>query len=515
MLSTIFVDKLWINWGEIKTDNSVKLVFPEFTLHYIHRDVHSLWITERKKVVGTEPNPQHDLDKKADRCSLASPRHILSLAIPALGALIIEPVLLLIDSVMVGHLGVTQLAALSAAQAVLNTLVGIFVFLAYSTTAITARLFGAGKMRQGLRAGVDALWLAFALGAALTILLEVFAPNLVSLLGADAQVIPAASAYLRFAAPGIVGMLAILAANGTLRGLLNTKTPLYVFATGAVLNVGLNVLFIYILQMGLVGAGLGLSLTQTAMASVLVAMVFRRAKTEGASLLPSGRGAFSSAATGLPLFVRTISLRIALLLTVSIAAEAGTAALAGHQVVNSIWSLTSFALDALAIAAQGLVGQALGAKKDNLLRSLIRTLTWWALIAAVILGAIVAAASPWLPHLFGTDSQMRQAATAALLVAGVLMPISGIVFILDGVLIGAGEGKYLAYSGVFTLLGYLPALAWLKWWLHHGSASQTMALALLWVAFSGWFMLLRAGANAWRTWGHLVGRGKVLGAPTH
>lgn len=462
-----------------------------------------------------DPKSQPDLDKNVDDCSFASPRHILGLAVPALGALIIEPLLLLIDSVMVGHLGVTQLAALSAASTVLNTLVGVFVFLAYSTTAITARLFGAGKVREGLRAGVDALWLAVGLGLALTVALELLAPLLVSLLGADAQVVPAASAYLRFAAPGMIGMLAILAANGTLRGLLNTKTPLYVFAAGAVVNVGLNVLFIYILGMGLVGAGLGLTVTQTLMAAVLTALVFRRAKAEGASLLPSGHGALSSATTGLPLFIRTISLRIALLLTVSIAAQAGTAALAGHQVVNSIWSIASFALDALAIAAQGLVAVALGAEKTLLLRRLIKTLSLWGLGASAALGVVVAVSSPWLPYLFGTDQAMRQAASSALLAAGILMPIAGLVFILDGVLIGAGQGKYLATSGVITLLGYLPALGALHFWIDAEHPSQAAALTLLWVAFSGWFMLLRAAANAWRTWGGLVRRGQILGLPTH
>ena len=104
-------------------------------------------------------------------------RRILSLAVPALGALVAEPLFVLIDSAMVGHLGATSLAGLSLASSVLTTVVGLFVFLAYATTATTARLFGASDRRGGLRAGVDGLWLAALLGAGAALALGAAAPG--------------------------------------------------------------------------------------------------------------------------------------------------------------------------------------------------------------------------------------------------------------------------------------------------------------------------------------------------
>ncbi len=442
-----------------------------------------------------------------------SNRAILRLAIPALGALVIEPLLVAIDSVMVGHLGTGPLAGLSLASTILTTLVGVFVFLAYATTATTATALGAGKRREGVQAGVDAMWLAFGIGVAVTAFLITTAPTLITWMGADAQIYPQALAYLRGAAPGMIGMLVILAATGTLRGLLDLRTPLYVAAAGAAFNVAINLLLIFALKMGIFGAGVGLSVTQTLMAVTLVGVIVRKARPLGVSFTPRGAGIWTSIGTGTPLLIRTISLRLALLATVAVATRAGVVALAAHQVVSTVWTMASFALDALAIAAQSLVGVGVGAGRGAELRALVKKLTWWGFTSAAVLGVIVAATSPFLPLLFGADTNMHEVASHALLVAGVLMPVSGIVFVLDGALIGASQGKYLAWMGILTLALYLPTL----WWLHLRTqelmgpagdlsvSAQQQILVWLWVAFAGWFMAIRAVTNGMRAFSPTLG----------
>lgn len=504
----------------------------------------------------TQSMPSQTPEEVAERIPrlAASAKGILSLAIPALGALVIEPLLILIDSVMVGHLGTVPLAALSLASTILTTLVGVFVFLAYSTTAVTARALGSGRPADGIRGGVEAMWLGAGLGIALTTGLVVGAPALVRWMGAEGAVAADAATYLRAASFGMIGMLIILAATGTLRGLLDMKTPLYVLAIGSAINVVLNAILIYGLGLGILGAGIGLSITQTLMAVMLVTQVGRGARERNVSLLPSGTGVLSAASEGLPLFIRTLSLRAALLATVAVATAGGTLVLAGHQVVNSIWMIAAFALDALAIAAQSMVGVALGARNrsretdegstgrsntdlqklnpdlqgddqdtvtelradgdvevgaEAQLHALVRRLTIWGIGAAAAIGLVVAATSTWVPWLFGSDPEMHLVASHALLVAGLFMPISGVVFILDGVLIGASEGKYLAKLGVVTLVLYLPALGVLMHWINLnqplGAAEQATALGWLWVAFAGWFMLLRAAANAARAFSPRLG----------
>ncbi len=431
-----------------------------------------------------------------------STKTILGLALPALGALVIEPTLILIDSAMVGHLGVAPLAGLSLASTILMTLVGVFVFLAYSTTALTSQSLGAGKRDRAIHYGVQAVWLAASLGAIIMITLMLTAPTLVRWMGADPEVMPQAIAYLRGGAPGMIGMLMVLAATGALRGLLDMRTPLYVVAAGAVVNVGLNFLLIYALGLNILGAGMALSITQTFMGVALTWALLRHARGHSVSYRPSVAGLWESILEGAPLFVRTISLRVALLATVSLAALGGTAMLAAHQVVNSLWNWSAFILDALAIAAQSLVGVAVGAANSQATRALIRKLSLWGVGAGVVLGLVFAAASPWLPTLFGSDPTMHMVASRGLLVAALFMPLGGLVFLLDGALIGAGQGRYLAVMGVVTLVVYLPLLAALHMWITNNQpldgAQQTVAFMWLWFAFAGWFMAARAIANSAR-----------------
>lgn len=450
-------------------------------------------------------------------------RRILSLAVPALGALVAEPLFVLIDSAMVGHLGATSLAGLSLASSVLTTVVGLFVFLAYATTATTARLFGAGDRRGGLRAGVDGLWLAALLGAGAALALGAAAPGVVGALGADGAVARAAVAYLRASAPGLPGMLVVFAATGTLRGLLDTRTPFVVATAGAALNVSLNALLLYGVRMGIAGSGLGTALAQSAMAAALATPVLRSARDAGVGLAPSRTGLRASLGSGAPLLVRTVSLRAAILTTVWAATALGAVPLAAHQVVGSLWNFAAFALDALAVAAQALVGTALGQADAAGARApsggsapvpsggagpvsveavLRRTLGWGAATGAVI-GVVLAAASPWLPWLFTSEAAVASAARPALLVAASAMPLAGAVFLFDGILMGAGDGRYLAGAGLVTLVPYAPLAVAVAYGLP--AASPAGGLAWLWAAFAWVFMGarglttgLRARGTAWR-----------------
>ena len=451
-------------------------------------------------------------------------RRILSLAVPALGALVAEPLFVLIDSAMVGHLGATSLAGLSLASSVLTTVVGLFVFLAYATTATTARLFGAGDRRGGLRAGVDGLWLAALLGAGAALALGAAAPGVVGALGADGAVARAAVAYLRASAPGLPGMLAVFAATGTLRGLLDTRTPFVIATAGAALNVCLNALLLYGVRMGISGSGLGTALTQSAMAVALAAPVLRSARDAGVGLAPSRTGLRASLGSGAPLLVRTVSLRAAILTTVWAATALGAVPLAAHQVVGSLWNFAAFALDALAVAAQALVGTALGQADAAGARApsgdsapappggagavsveavLRRTLGWGAATGAVI-GVVLAAASPWLPWLFTSEAAVAAAARPALLVAACAMPLAGAVFLFDGILMGAGDGRYLAGAGLVTLVPYAPLAVAVAHSLP-AAVSPAGGLAWLWAAFAWVFMGarglttgLRVRGTAWR-----------------
>lgn len=407
---------------------------------------------------------------------------------PALGALVAEPLFVLVDSAVVGRLGTPELAGLALASTVLTTVVGLCVFLAYATTASVARTIGAGDRHQALRLGIDGLWLALGLGAALGAALWLVAPAVVVALGAPQEVAPHAVAYLRWSAPGLPGMLTVLAATGVLRGMLDTRTPLWVAATGALLNAVLSVALVLGLGMGVAGSGLGTAVAQLAMAAALGAVVVRGARRQPLRLRPTASGLRSGLRTGTPLLVRTASLRLAILLAAWVATGLGTVTLAGHQVVMALWGLAAFALDALAIAAQALVGQALGAGDVPTARAVLRRTLQWGVGAGAVLGVVLGTTGWWLAPLFTDDLDVRRAVATTLVVVAVTLPMAGWVFVLDGVLIGAGDGRYLAVVGMVTLAVYAPAALAVRALADDGAPG----LLWSWVAFAGVFMLARA-----------------------
>lgn len=421
-------------------------------------------------------------------------REVLRLAVPAFATLVAEPIFLLADSAIVGHLGPRQLAGLGIASAVLATVIGLSIFLAYGTTAATARRLGAGDVRGALAIGVDGLWLAVVLGVAVAVAGGVFAEPIVRALGASAAVTPYAVDYLHGSLPGVPAMLVVLAATGVLRGLQNVITPLVVAVLGCAANALLNWVLVYPVGLGIFGSGLGTSIAQLGMALALGVVVLARARGEGASLRPDLAGIRTAAATGVPLVVRSIAMRVTLLATASAAATLGDVQLAAHQVVFTVWTFTTFALDALAIAAQALTGRDLGAGDLSQVRVTTRRMLVWGIAFGGLLTVVLLAVSPWLGWGFTSDPQVRRAIALVLIPCALAMPVSGYVFVVDGVLIGAGDGRFLGLASIVNTLLYLP-LAAAALWLGPGG---TGGLIWLWVAFTVGWMGSRVLTLWWR-----------------
>ena len=415
-------------------------------------------------------------------------REILRLAVPAFGALIAEPLFLLADAAIVGHLGVAQLAGVGLASAVLHTVVGLMVFLAYSTTPAVARAVGNGQLTRALAAGRDGVWLALLLGIVLAAAGFLAAEPLLDLMGATGDVRVFAVDYLRWSMPGLVAMLLIFAGTGVLRGLQDTRTPLFVAAAGFTLNVVLNLFLVYGLQLSVTGSAIGTSIAQWAMALVYVVMVQRNARNHGVSLLPDWRGIRALTKVGSWLMLRTLSLRIAILATVVVVTAQGPVNLAAHQLSMTVFTFLAFALDALAIAAQALIGKELGASRPAAVRELTGTMVRWGLGFGALAGLLLAVAAPWAGQLFTSDAEVRAALTLALWVLAAGQPLAGYVFVLDGVLIGAGDAKYLALAGVANLAVYLPLLLAVR----QSGADGGAGLLGLWAAFSLGYMAARA-----------------------
>ncbi|WP_345264427.1 MATE family efflux transporter [Nocardioides nanhaiensis] len=427
---------------------------------------------------------------------------MLRLAWPAFLALVAEPLFLLSDAAVVGHLGTPELAGLGVAAVVLQTVVGLCVFLAYGTTASVARHLGAGDLRGALAQGIDGVWLAVVIGVLATAAGLVLTDPVVALFGVGEEVAGHATTYLRIALLGVTPLLVMLATTGVLRGLQDTRTPLVVAIVGNGANIVLNVVLVFGLDLGIAGSALGSVIAQVGSAAALLWVVVRAARREEASLRPDLPGIRAAGAAAVPLVVRTLTLRAALLVTAYAVAtgvdtgEGRTIDVATHQLAMTLWTFLAFVLDAVAIAAQAITGRYLGAGDVAGTRALTRRMVRWGVLTGVVTGVLLAAASPVLGPLFSPDPAVQQALVPVLLVAALGQPVAGVVFVLDGVLIGAGDGRYLAWAGAFVLVAYAPVALLL--------AALGTGLVGVWVSFCAVFMgarlvalLHRARGEAW------------------
>ncbi len=387
-------------------------------------------------------------------------QRIFQLAIPALGALVAEPLFLLTDTAMVGHLGADALAALGIASTIITTLVGLLIFLAYATTPLVARRLGSGDRTGALSAGVDGVWLAAGLGVIVGVAGYLLTPTLIGFFPATSAVSAGATAYVGISWWGLPGMLIVLAATGVLRGLQDTKTPLVVAVAGFAANAALNAVLIYGLGWGLEGSAWGTVIAQWGMALVFVTLIVSQARKQKARILPGRLGLLEAARSGSWLLLRTVSLRIALVATVFVATVMGTQELAAWHIVFTLFSLLALALDALAIAGQALIGHDLGAGNHAKVRRVTHRLIRWGFLAGGALAILTGLLSPLIPLLMTSEDSLRSTLWPVIVLLGLTLPLSAFVFVLDGVLIGAGDGKYLAVTGLLNVAMCAPLL-WL------------------------------------------------------
>lgn len=422
-------------------------------------------------------------------------REVFALALPAFATLVAEPLLVMVDSAIVGHLSTDALAGLGIAASVVSLTLGLCIFLAYATTAMVARRLGAGDLRGALAGGLDGMTLALILGSLLAVTLGFLATPIVGLYSVTTTVAALASTYLSVVATGFPAALTMLAATGVLRGLQDTRTPLIVALAMNMANVIVTLGCVHGLGMGIRGAALGTLIAQWAAAGALTTVVLIRGKSHGVRWSWHPAGVLHAARAGGWLVVRTAGLLAALLVATAAAAAMGTVALAAHQILNGLWMLLVMAMDAVAIAAQAIVGRYLGAGDAQTVRVLLARLLGWATAVGSALGLALWLLHPLYLWLFTPDAQVQGMVAAVLPIMAAITLIAATVFVLDGVLIGAGDMRYLAVASVINLTAYLPLV---------GLVVVTDAgLVWLWVAYAGLTVCrlatlgLRARGDTW------------------
>ncbi len=381
-------------------------------------------------------------------------REILRLALPALGALAAEPLYVLVDTAIVGHLGRPQLAALGLAGTVLGTAFTVFNFLTYGTTAVVARASGAGRPELAARLAAQALWLSLAIGTSLLIVCEVTASPLLRALGGHGHSGDLAVLYFRIAAIGLPAALVALAGQGYLRGVSNLRRPLEIVVAANIANLVLELLFVYGFHWGVAGSAAGTAIAQVGMGVAFVVELLRPPAESRRPRLSEMRPLLR---IGRQIFVRTAALLGSFLVAASVLARVGDVPLAAHQIAFELYVFLALILDAVAIAGQVIVGRMLGgADAIGAHAAALRMIAWATAIGGVFMVGLLAL-EPWLPHLFTNDPAILDAAGSIWVLFALMQPLAGAVFALDGILIGAGDTSFLMWSMLAAALGRVPA----------------------------------------------------------
>ena len=378
-------------------------------------------------------------------------REILRLAVPALGALASEPLYVLVDTAIVGHLGTPQLAALAIAATVMTTAFTVFNFLTYGTTAQVARLHGAGQRREAAALGVQAFWLGLGIGAVLMVAIAGLAPWLVSAMGGSGEVGEGATTYLRIAALGAPAFMLAVSGQGYLRGISDLRTPLVILVAAHAVNVVLEVLFVYGFGWGLEGSAWG-----TVIAQLGMGIAFARVQARGGWALPSLARIRPLMRIGGEIAVRTTALLGSFLIASAVLARVGAPSLGAHQIVFQLFIFLALVLDALAIAGQIMVGRLLGAGDAAQARAAARRMIGWSVLAGTVFGGLLLAGGEVLPRLFTDDPAVIERAHAIWWLFALMMPANAAVFALDGILIGAGDTRFLMWGMLAAAAAFVP-----------------------------------------------------------
>jgi putative MATE family efflux protein len=424
-------------------------------------------------------------------------RRIAGLALPALVVLAAEPLYVLVDTAVVGHLGRVPLAAVAVSGTVMSVAVWFGTLMAYGTTGRAARRFGAGDRAAAVAEGVQASWLALLTGVLLALLAQIFAGPLTNVLASDPEAAHAAAGWLRIAACGAPGLLLAAAGNGWMRGVQDTRRPL-IFVLGAnVLSAVLCPLLVYPAGLGLTGSAVANVVAQTTSGALFLLALIRETR----ALRPSPSIILSQVVLGRDLLIRGAAFQACWLSATAVAARFGVAAVGAHQIALQLWFFCALALDAVAIAAQSLVGAALGAEDGAQARDVARRVTAFGGVAGIGFAVLAAAGAGVVPGWFTGDAAVHEQAAIVWPWFVGMLPFAGVVYALDGVMIGAGDVAYLRnVTLAAALAGFLPAI-WLAYLFDLGLGGVWAGLGL--------FTLVRLVTLLWR-W--RSARWAVLGA---
>lgn len=423
-------------------------------------------------------------------------REVLRLALPAFGALVAPSILLLTDAAFIGSLGTEALAGYAGGTAVFGVASSLSYFLAYASTSVVARRFGAGQPREAVADGINYITIGLLIGIGIAVVMWTFAPTFIDWVGVAESSMPHAIDWLRGSAFAAPALMASMATIGMFRGLQDTRITLYVTLFTVTVNIFVCAVFVFGMQLGTFGAGLAIAIAETLGFIAYVLAMLRYARSIGAPMHPTQlRGLGAAFNKSLPLLWRSTMMRTVFTGVIVVAAQLGSEALAAFTVSLHIWYVLANLLDAIAIAAQAIIGKRLGASEGHLVHAIVNRLLRWATYSGALFGVLTIAIGTVAPALFSDDVVVQHLLWLCMIAIGLHQPLAAVVFLLDGVLIGSGDTRFIAFVLSMAVCTFIP-VAWAAVHWDLGVVGLWCAM-ITFLATRGALMYRRSRTDAW------------------
>lgn len=416
-------------------------------------------------------------------------KHINKLAIPALIAGIAEPLLSITDTAIIGNIeqnATESLAAVGIVGAFISMLVWVFGQIRSAISSIISQYVGANKLDEINTLPAQAIAIVVLCSLLILVIPYPFAEQIFQFYNASGPVLEACVIYFKIRIFGFPFSLFVFAVFGIFRGLQNTVYPMIIAIVGALLNIVLDIAFVYGIEgfipaMNIEGAAYASVIAQITMA--IIALVLLMKKTS-ISLkisfpfhveIPNLMGMIGN------LFVRTIALNTALYFATAFATDYGKEYIAAYTIGLNLWFLGAFMIDGYASAGNILAGKLLGAGDYNTLIALSNKLVKYSLfLGALILGVSFLFYNS-IGLVFTKDPLVLEQFYHVFWIVILMQPINAVTFIFDGMFKGMGEMKYLRNVLILsTGFVFIPTLFLFDW--------LDYKLVAIWIAFTLWIL---------------------------
>lgn len=377
--------------------------------------------------------------------STSIPKALLAMGIPTMVGMLVNAFYNLVDAYFVGGLGESQMGAISVVYPLGQVVVGLGLLFGNGAASYISRLLGRGDKENADKVASTALYSSVSVGAVIIIISMVFLHPILKLLGATDSILPYAATYAGIYIVSCIFNVFNVTMNNIVTSEGAAKTTMCALLTGAVLNIALDPLFIYVFDLGVAGAAIATAISQVVSTCVYLTYIFRKKsvfhfRVKDCTYTKETMSEIFK--IGIPTLVFQILTSVSISLINNAAGDYGDSAIAGMGVVTRLISMGSLSVFGFIKGFQPIAGYSYGAKKFDRLREAIKTSILWSTVFCVIFGVILALFPTAIVSQFTKgDAEMIRIGATSLRANGISIMLFGFYTVYSSLFLALGKGR--------------------------------------------------------------------------